>query len=136
MNNKGGTIVEAALVFPVIILSLMGIIGILMFLFEDAASQANLHSAIRTETGRETGTFHGQAGSLSVTVNRSIKGIHGVMKGESTATYNGGGIITRSFQKSLNGYQYLTDERKYVRYIDFFTMEVPENDNQADQTVQ
>lgn len=136
MNKKGGTVVEATLVLPVIILSLMGIIGILMFLFEDAASQANLHSVIRTEAGRETGTFHGQAGSYSVTVDRSIKGIHSVMKGESTVTYHGAGMISRTFEKSLTGYQYLTDERKYVRYVDFFSLEELGYGDQTDQSNQ
>jgi len=123
MNKKGGAMVEAALVFPVIILTLMTMIAILMFLFEEAAGQAGLHLVIRTEAGRETGTFHGQSGSSSVEVDRGIKGIHSVMNGRASVTFEGAGILQNPYQKSILGYQHLTDERKYARYFDLFAKE-------------
>lgn len=120
MNNKGSTIVEAALVFPIILLSLMTLISILMFLFEDSAAQADLHTVIRREAGKETGTFISHSGSSRVVVYDGIRGIYRVMNGSSSATFEGGGILSRSFQKPVTGYLYMTDERKYARYIDFF----------------
>lgn len=123
MNQKGNTMVEAALVFPIIILSLMAVIGILIFLFKEAASQAELHLVIRTEAGHQTGTFHGQPGSSSVSVGWGISGIHSITKGESLVSYGGDGILSRVVAKPITGYQYLTDERKYARYVDFFWLE-------------
>lgn len=123
MNQKGGAMVEAALVFPIIILSLMTIIGILMYLFKEAAAQAELHLVIRTEAGLYTGTFHGKPGSSSIIVDRSFKGYHRVMNGKSFVTFDATKILPRTFRKPITGYQHLTDERKYCRYIDFFTLE-------------
>jgi hypothetical protein len=123
MNQKGGTMVEAALVFPIIILSLMTIIAILMFLFEEAAAQAELHLVLRTESGRQNGTFHGKSGSTNVMIDSGFKGIHKVMNGKSSVTFDEIKILPRGFDKPLTGYQHLTDERKYSRYIDFFTLE-------------
>lgn len=132
MNKKGGTMVEASLVFPLIILTLMAMIAILIFLFKDAAGQAELHLVIRTEAGSETGTFHGQPGSSNVSVHSGMKGIHRVMDGNTTVMFQGLGIITRNFHKPIAGYQYLTDERKYVRYIDFFKSEEKEEGEQME----
>ena len=136
MNNRGGTMIEAALVFPLIILTIMAMISILMFLFEDAASQAGLHQVIRTEAGRKTGTFHGQSGSYNISIELGFQGIHTVMIGKTTVTFDGSGILPRTVNKPLLGHQYLTDERKYVRYIDLFTLEEKEDGDQRSQEQQ
>lgn len=127
MNQKGGAMVEATLVFPIIILSLIAVIGILLFLFEEAATQAELHLVIRTEVGRQTGTFQGQQGSTNVSLDKGFKGIHSVIKGRTTVTFAETTLLTHGFRKPITGYQHMTDERKYVRYIDFFTPEEKEN---------
>jgi hypothetical protein len=129
MNRKGNTMVEAALVFPIIILSLMATIAILMFLFEESAKQAELHLVLRTEAGRQTGTFHGQPGSSSISVERGIKGIRSIINGKTTVTFEEIGILPRTVHKPIEGYQYLADERKYVRYVDFFILEENEDEN-------
>ena len=136
MNQKGGTMVEAALVFPMIILALMAVITILMFLFDEAATQAEVHLVIRTEAGRQTGTFHGQPGSSNVTIEKSIKGIQSIMKGSIFFTFEGSGLLSEAFHKPITGYQHLTDERKYVRYMDFFTGGFAEDGDHVDNTVQ
>jgi len=136
MNQKGGAMIEAALVFPMIILALMAVITILMFLFEEAATQAEVHLVIRTEAGRQTGTFHGQPGSSSITIDKSIQGIQSIMKGSTMVTFEGSGMLSEAFRKPINGYQHLTDERKYVRYMDFFTGGHAEDGDHVDNTVQ
>jgi hypothetical protein len=136
MNRKGGAMVEAALVFPLVILSLMTIIAILMFLFEEAAAQSELHLVIRTEAGRANGTFNGKAGSSNASVYKGIKGIHSVMKGNGAVTFEKNKILPWTYQKPITGYQYLTDERKYIRYIDFFTQEEKKDGENVEASVQ
>jgi hypothetical protein len=136
MNKKGGTMVEAALVFPIIILSLMAIIMILMFLFKDAASLAGMHLALRSEAGHQTGTYHGQPGSSSILVSPGILGIHGVINGKSFVSFNETGLLNGSFQKPLTGHIFLTDERKYARYMDFFNLQELQNGDQSKKTNQ
>lgn len=136
MNQKGSTIVEASLVFPIIILSIMAMIAILMFLFEEAAAQAELHLVIRTEAGRQTGTFHGSSGSSTVSVGRGFYGIHSVMNGKSSVTFEEIEILPLPVHKSLVAYQHLIDERKYARYIDFFTMKEKKDEDHEDNAIQ
>lgn len=135
MDQKGGAMVEAALVFPMIILTLMAVITILTFLFEEAATQAEVHLVIRTEAGRQTGTFHGQTGSYNVVIDKSIKGIQSILKGSTYVTFEGSGMLTDAFHKPLTGYLHLTDERKYVRYMDFFTWGQGEDGDHVDNTI-
>ncbi len=136
MNRKGGAMVEAALVFPIIVLSLMAIIAIMIFLFEEAASQAELHLVLRTEVGRQTGTFHGKTGSSNVSIRRGIMGIHSIINGTSSVTFEETRILPREVRKPLTGYLHLVDERKYARYMDFFQTEEIEDDGCLEKTIQ
>jgi hypothetical protein len=136
MNQKGGAMVEATLVFPIIILSLMAIIGILLFLYEEAATQAELHLVIRTEVGRQTGTFQGKQGSSSVSLDKGFKGIHSVINGSTAVTFAEITMLTHGFRKPITSYQHMTDERKYARYVDFFAPEEKENGGKGEDTVQ
>jgi hypothetical protein len=123
MDRKGGALVEATLVFPVVLLSLMASVGTLMFLYEDAASQADLHQAIRYQAGRETDTYIGQPGSSQVLSKIGVEGIYRVLHGETTLEFEGTFLSPRSFLKTQQGRMFLTDERKHARIIDFFTVE-------------
>ena len=123
MNKKGNTIVEAALVFPVILLSLMTVISILIFLFHDAASQADLHTEIRSEVGKTTGTFSSRSGSSRVEIDFGFRGISRVMNGSTYVTFEKTEIISRWIKKPIYGFVHVIDERKYARYIDLFQIE-------------
>jgi len=131
MDRKGSAMVEATIILPFIVLCIMTIIAILMFIFEEAAASANLHQAIRTESGELTGTFHGNAGSSNVELHRGFRGIYPVLNGKTTAIFEGAWILPKPMQKTFYGNGYLTDERKYARYIDFFSLE---DDTDEDQT--
>lgn len=134
MNTKGGAMVEATVVFPIIILTLMSLISIMMFLFEDAASQADLHNALRCAAGQKTGTYFGSPGSSRVSMDTDYEGIYRVMKGRTTVMFEGDHLLRRSFQKPMAAYLYLTDERKYARIFDFFAAEEQEGDGNHDTT--
>jgi hypothetical protein len=136
MNRKGGAMVEAALVFPIIMLSLIAIISILTFLFEEAVSQYELHLVIRSESGLENGTFHGKGGSSNIAVYKGIKGIHSVMNGKTSVDYEYANIFTRKLHKQITAYQHLTDEQKYVRYIDFFVREEKKDEEHVEKAIQ
>lgn len=123
MNTKGSAMVEATLVFPIIILTLMALLSIMMYLFEDTASQTDLHNALRSAAGQKTGTYIGSQGSSRVSLDTDFEGIYRVMRGRTTVTFEGDRLLQRSFQKPMSAYLYLTDERKYVRIIDLFEAE-------------
>ena len=121
MNRKGGAMIEAAVVLPLVILSIFAIIGILMFLFEEAAAQADLHGAIRFDAGKQTGTYHGLTRSQKVLAERGFCGVFPVVEGTSSVVFEGAEILPGPIRKPLQGHIYIVDERKYVRYVDFFS---------------
>lgn len=122
MNRKGSTMVEAALVFPVVLLTLIALIKIQLFLYEDAATLADLHQAIRYEAGCDTGTFKGKPGSSNVASKSGFDGIYRVMRVETWMTFEGNFMLHRTIHKKQTGQLFLIDERKYARYVDFFNM--------------
>jgi hypothetical protein len=121
MNRKGGAMIEAALVLPLVILSIFAIIGILMFLFEEAAAQADLHGGIRFDAGKQTGTYHGWTRSQKVVAERGFRGVYPVVEGTSSVVFEGAKILPGPVKKPLQAHIYIVDERKYIRYVDFFS---------------
>ena len=55
-SKKGGTIAEAAVVFPVVIFVVVMVIYILIVLYTQASTAARDHMALRKESGRLTET--------------------------------------------------------------------------------
>lgn len=113
--------VEAALVLPVVILTVMAVIYILIFLYNETAMGAKVHVAANAKMGDETG--------VSITKKHIPHGI-GVSKGSAplgSAYYADGsvsfrrrGILKYSFTKPVNTFTYEVDEKKLIRYTDFF----------------
>ena len=55
-NKKGTAMVEAALVFPIVILSVCGVIYMLIFFYETAETRAAMHTVLKAESGKTTHT--------------------------------------------------------------------------------
>lgn len=132
MNRRGSAILEATLVFPVLLFAMMALIGIQIFLFKDASSQATLHQTVRTEAGRETHTYEGQPGSTQVVCKEGFEGIIRVMRGENIASFDGSFALIRNVQKTQKARLYLTDERKYARLADFFFSKDSKDDDESE----
>lgn len=56
MNKKGTAIVEAAVIFPVVILTVTGMIWIMIFFYNQVAVQADMHICLSREAGEANGT--------------------------------------------------------------------------------
>ncbi|MEG0156344.1 MAG: pilus assembly protein, partial [Anaerovoracaceae bacterium] len=55
-NKKGSSMVEATIVFPLVILVVMAVILILAFLYNEVATSTKSHLALTEAMGRETET--------------------------------------------------------------------------------
>ena len=113
--------VEAAVVLPVIILSVMAVIYILIFVYNEVASSSKVHVAANAEMGKQTG--------VSITQKHIPHGV-GVTEGnaplgrafyaDQTVRFRRTGILRNSFTREIRTYTYKVDERKLIRYADFF----------------
>ncbi len=123
MNKKGSTMVESALVFPLVVLSLVAIIMILVFLLSENVVRVEAHHAIRVECGERTGTYIGESKNTDVTIVRKQNGVFSILEGTQNVHFNGSGILEGAYNKSVCGFQHLLDEQKYIRYADLFISE-------------
>lgn len=114
MNKKGTTMVEAAVVFPLVILVIMAVIYILIFLFQQAETQSKMHIALRKESGIL---------SKTVVYQMRIDEKYPIYKKSKQVCFQGElhfrkrGIL-KSLDKPISAYGYIVDEREYVRYLD------------------
>ena len=114
MNKKGTTMVEAALIFPLVILAVMAVIYIIIFLFQQVETQSEIHIALRKESG-----------ILSKTVAYRMKTDkkYPVYKKKKQVYFQGKlhfmerGIL-KSLDKSISACSYIIDEREFIRYLD------------------
>lgn len=118
-ERRGTTMVEAAVVLPLIIFSVMVIIFILVFINRQVSVQSQMHIKIWAERGNVTET---------VVTNHSHEGKFPIYKGSSTASktlcYDGTvnfskrGLLTRNYSKQLKGYIHAVREMELIRLTD------------------
>ncbi len=120
-DRKGSTIVEAAVVFPLVILTVTAVIYILAFMYDEAAAQVEMHLALNAHMGRETRTVITYS---NVPENANIyegkKDIEKCYFAENGLRFGKKGLLRHSFMKRLESRIYSVDEKKHIRYSDFF----------------
>ena len=123
-SKRGTTMVEAALIFPLVILTVMTVIFILTFMFQEVAGHSRLHLALNAEMGKETGTVE-TFKNVPAEV-RPYKSFHGVSEcylAEKDLRFTKKGLLSGSFTKVMESRVYSVDEKKFIRYTDFFLSE-------------
>ncbi|MEG2344500.1 MAG: hypothetical protein RSB81_01000 [Anaerovoracaceae bacterium] len=115
MNSKGNTMVEATLVFPLVILAVISIIYILVALYTQVYTQAQMHIALREESGIQTKT---------VEYLGEVKADFPITKANGYVYYQGelklkkGGVLDGIFSRELSGRCRLNQGRMNVRIKD------------------
>lgn len=123
-NKKGSSMVEAALVFPMVVLTVMAVIFILVFMFQQVACNARLHLALNATMGRETGTVETYRNTpVNVKPYKAFHAISECYYAESGLQFRKKGVLLNSFTKTLESRVYSVDEKKFIRYTDFFLPE-------------
>ncbi len=106
--------VEAALVFPLIILTVLALIHMLVFLYQQTELRARMHIALRAESGQVTQTVE-----YITKVNASYPIDHrgGQVFYASSVEFSKKGILNRR-TKELSAHKYADDEAMFVRMVD------------------
>ncbi len=119
--KKGGTIVEAAFVLPLIILSVMAVIYMLAFMYNETATNTLMHLKLNEKMGTETGTVKTYKNvPQNITVYEGTNNFKKVFLAEKNIRFKRSGLLQNSFSKKKEGRVFLVDEKKYIRYSDFF----------------
>lgn len=99
MKTKRGTyLIEAAVVFPIVILTVLTVILIVMYFYDCSASQSNMHILLRQEAGIASGKsvyyethprddFYLEQNRKTVSASKDVSMLHrGVLYGEGYRT--------------------------------------------------
>lgn len=119
-SRRGSTMIEATMVLPLLILSVITCVLICMFFYDTTITQCKLHQALRCEAGRVTGQTtnlnppHYDAGKLSLT--ESPLDIIRTVTGKEHTDMIHQGILRNRVSANMESTWYAADGVKYVRY--------------------
>jgi hypothetical protein len=128
-NKKGSTMVEAALIYPMIIAAIMAVIFILISMYSATAVKANIHTTLRAEVFSRTktgesikfensfypsdkysrGAFNQK---VSLYIEKNIRST--IIYGQTAHQYNGNALL-HGVNKYQSGRMYVIDEKDYIR---------------------
>ena len=136
-SRRGSTMIEAAVVFPIIVLSVLTVIYILLTMYSQAVSSAKLHLALCEAAADESectlyGENYGELISIG-TGNKTVSDMFsktiinigeksGLIEKKITAeakyTARAKGLIEKAGAKNLQDEIYIIDEEEYIRWAD------------------
>lgn len=121
-RKKGSAMVEAAVVFPVIILSLLTVIYIFIYFYDNVREQVSVHSVLRYEAGLIGGNIYKKDQKESeLPVYRQGDRIYCC----STAASEAMGLIGPA-ERKIYAEKYIIDEASAIRLADFTEAELEE----------
>ncbi|MEG0291253.1 MAG: hypothetical protein RR495_00995 [Anaerovoracaceae bacterium] len=119
MNSKGSSIVEATIAFPIVILSLIGIISIFIFMYSEATKIANSHVELVTFAGKATETMESNFKTKETNISEGTASLSKAYLYNDYVTKKRFGLITSAGKKSIKESLYKIDEKKLMRAVDF-----------------
>lgn len=107
--------VEAALVFPLVILAVVAIVHMLVFFYQITEVGANMHMALRAESGRVSNTVECQPHKKAeFPIYKRKQQVYYL----GNMTFMGQGILNR-LEKPLSARKYVDHEADFVRNVEF-----------------
>lgn len=118
-NKRGAAMIEAVIVYPIVIIAMMTVLYLLIGLYSAAVSIAELHTALRQEGGNESKTVLAENFSGRAVTLRHENGVfYDRIAGECSDTARTDGLIHLSLQRNYRDKILLMDEEKYIRCLD------------------
>lgn len=113
MNKKGGAIVEAAMVFPVMILTIVAVLCMLVYFWGQIHMRTAIHMDLRAESGRICDNFNYVNYESKLEFYQSVQGIYSY----NTVQLKKQGIL-KERKKDIQARKYLIDEVQLVWVTD------------------
>lgn len=119
-TEKGEVMVEAAVVFPLVILVVVSLIYIMAFVYNQVATQSKVHMEAIKEAGINSETYKtSQKSYEGISTSFGIKNIRKTCTAQSDISFQKKGILQKSFQKNIKGDFYTIDEKSEIRIYRF-----------------
>lgn len=114
-SKRGSTMVEAAVVFPLVILSIVSVAYMMIGMFQLACEASMFHTALREEAGFLTQTYEISPKSVR---NYDIARKPDRVSSEAEVSIRRGALIKEG-RYTLEGYAYRINEEDYIRKCDY-----------------
>ena len=132
LNKKGSTMVESAIIFPIVLLATISIVYLFINIYSQATLQANMHVLLRSEAGSEgdflsaeiedaysRDKYRQNAESVSIEITKNKFFITEYLEANKSKTYRGGGLtVGNVYGMEYYGRVYLINESLIVRGMD------------------
>lgn len=120
INKKGSYILEAAIVLPVIMLTVITSVFIIMFFYTQTTEQCSLHKALRAEAGRTTNKtiylsseFNGST-DAEIHIDKNTAG--GEVYGKKYLVMEHKGVLKKRGTFTVEGSWHVVNGPSYIRY--------------------
>ena len=118
-EEDGSTMVEASLVMPLLLISLIAIVLTIVFLVESLFFGSNIHMFLKSQAGELSKTrIVRSVESYDVTTGR--RNMVKVLSVNEKYLMKGGYLLPKVLETTINADSYVINEKKIIRYKDFF----------------
>jgi hypothetical protein len=118
-SKKGTTMVEAAMIFPLVIAAVVAVLYIVIGMYQSLSLQSSLHLALRKECGERSQTVYRLDEIREYPVMTDRIGIRPVIKTEQEREYRIKTLIKDRIVRKEEGRSYLVDEPELIRIFLF-----------------
>ena len=120
-EQRGSSMVEAAVVFPIVILVLFAMIMAMVFLFDETLAAASVRKSVIMQAGSMAGTAQLlQTEEASVPVITDIYRVKPCAAGERSVSFHTAMPGVRARSRTLSAHQYICNEKTQIRLWDLF----------------
>jgi len=122
-NKRGSTLVEAAMIFPIVIAAVMAVLYIIIGSYLSLSLQSSLHTSIRKESGEISETVYRIEDSIEYPFTNIMIGLRPAIMMEEERKYRISGLFKNEISRKEKGRGYIIDEAEIIR-IFYCTKEV------------
>lgn len=107
--------VEASMIFPLVIAGVIAVIYIIMGLYNSMALQTALHLSLRDQCGQLSDTIYREESFKPYEVSQDFYQLRPILAIEETQEHKTSKIFTQRIQRTEKGRSYVIDEAEFVR---------------------
>lgn len=118
-SKKGAAMVEAAMIFPLVIAGVMAVLYIVINMYSSLSLQTSLHMALRRESGELSQTVYRQEAGKDFPLQKDWVGIRPVLRMEQEREYEINILFHDRVARQEAGRTYVVDEAELIRILPF-----------------
>lgn len=118
-SKKGTTMVEAAMIFPLVVAGVAAVLYIVIGMYLSLSLQSSLHLELRNECGKRSETVYRLDEIKEFNAETDRNGIRPIVRMEEEREYRINILFKDRTTKKEEGRSYLIDEPEMIRILSF-----------------